>query len=245
MKRVHIPQISNQTWFPSFLRQHIHEFMTWFVGKVGAAKPFMPIIEEGLQYADQIIEIEQTVGAGFETIIPYLDAAVPIKTVGLKGFSVNQKGLYISVNAFHQLRETEAQYLLEEIAKSRNPVAIVEGNNDSLWQVFGMTIIVPLTVLLTAPFVKPFRFSRLILTYLIPILPIVTFIDGAIALTRLYATSDLDELSGSIKESNYTWRSGKLDNGRGGKIIYLLGYPEEEHEAVSSKSFSTKNRAQI
>lgn len=245
MKRVHIPQISNQTWFPSFLRQHIHEFMTWFVGKVGAAKPFMPIIEEGLQYADQIIEIKQTVGAGFETIIPYLDPAISRKTIGLDNFSTHEKGLYVSVNGFHQLKEAEAHNLLEEIAKSRNPVALVEGNNDSLWQVFGMTIIVPLTVLLTAPFVKPFRFSRLIFTYLIPILPLVTFIDGAIALTRLYAPADLDELTGNIKESNYTWRSGKLDNGRGGKIIYLLGYPEEEHEAESSKSFSTKNRAQI
>jgi hypothetical protein len=199
--------------------------MTWFVNKVNAAKPFMPVIEEGLQHADRIVVIDKKCGAGFETVDRLLDDAIEKVVVASEHFKASEKGLYLSVNSFHQFSVDEAKGILEQIAQHKQPVVIVEGNNDSLWQVFGMTVIVPLTVLFTAPFVKPFRFERIIFTYLIPILPIVTFIDGFIALFKLYAPKDLDELTASIKTEDYTWKSGKLDNGRGGKIIYLIGYP--------------------
>ncbi|MDW3652659.1 MAG: hypothetical protein R8P61_36615 [Bacteroidia bacterium] len=232
MKRIHIPQISDQSWFPGFLSRNIHEFMSWFVGKVGAAAPFLPIIEQGLEHADQIIAIEEEQGAGFETLAPLLDADIPIKYQKIDELNTKESGLYVSVNAFHKLKEEKARNLLRRIASEGHPLAIVEGNNDSLWQVFGMTVIVPLTVLLATPFVKPFRFSRIIFTYLLPVLPLVTFLDGAMALLKLYAPTDLDELTSSLGCKDYSWKSGKLDNGRGGKIIYLLGYPERVVESV-------------
>jgi hypothetical protein len=226
MKRKHVPQFTNQKWFPTLLKTCIYEFMTWFVGKVKAAHPFVPVIKRGLQHTNpqQIINIDSQLGAGFETVQPLLDDALIVKNVLLEDFQTKEHGLYVSVNAFHQLKVSEAKNLLHQIAKSGHPIVIVEGNNDSLWQVVGMTIFVPLTVLLTAPFVQPFRWERLLFTYLIPILPIVTFIDGFLALFKLYAPIDLNELTASIDVKDYQWESGKLDNGRGGKIIYLLGH---------------------
>ena len=227
MRRKQVPQITNAKWFPTILTRCVHEFMTWFVHKVKAAKPFMPIIEEGLQYADKIVVLEKKGGAGFETLEVFLDEGLEKIHVDSDTFEANEEGLYVSVNSFHQFDEDQARSILEKVASKRQPIAIVEGNNDSLWQVFGMTVIVPLTVLLTAPFVKPFRIERLIFTYLIPILPLVIFIDGFLALFKLYAPRDLDELTAFIDQRKYVWRSGKLDNERGGKIIYLLGYPEK------------------
>lgn len=224
MKRKQVPQLHTQPWFPATLRQCMHEFMTWFVNKVGAAKPFLPVVKEGLTHADNIVVIDKPSGAGFEALDPLLDAKIERTYVDPHHFSSALNGLYISVNSFHQFRPEEAKAILSEIALRRQPVVVVEGNNDSLWQVFGMTVIVPLTVLLTASFVKPFRWSRIFFTYLIPILPIVIFIDGFLALFKLYAPADLDELTSSIAVTDYVWRSGKMDNGRGGKIIYLIGF---------------------
>jgi hypothetical protein len=199
--------------------------MTWFVNKVNATKPFMPVIEEGLQYANRIVVIDKKCGAGFETVDRLLDDKIKKVYVDAEDFKASEEGLYLSVNSFHQFSMDEARDTLKQISQNKQPVVIVEGNNDSLWQVFGMTVIVPLTVLLTAPFVKPFRFERIIFTYFIPVLPFVTFFDGFMALFKLYAPKDLDELTASIKIEGYSWRCGKLDNGRGGKIIYLIGYP--------------------
>lgn len=226
MKRKQIPQISNQKWFPLVIKNCMYEFMTWFVNKVNAAKPFLPVINEGLRHEQKIIAIRMNVGAGFETLIPLLDKNIAVEDVFIENFNAEKKGLYVCVNSFHQLDKSKAFEILDRVSKSGNSIVIVEGNNDSLWQVFGMTVIVPLTVLLTAPFVKPFRWSRLLFTYIIPVLPIVTFVDGFIALFKLYAPDDLNELIAKVNTVNYYWRSGKMDNGRGGKIIYLIGYPK-------------------
>ena len=185
----------------------------------------MPVIEEGLQHTNKIIAINMETGAGFETVQPYIDPQVEKSSIDMHHFNADQDGLYVMVNSFHQLSPKEAREVLQSVASRRQPIAVLEGNNDSLWQVVGMTIFVPLTVMLTAPFVRPFRISRLVFTYLIPILPIVTLVDGFLALFKLYAPKDLDELVQPIKVTDYSWRSGKLDNGRGGKIIYLLGGP--------------------
>lgn len=225
MKRKQAPQITNAKWFPNFLTRCVHEFMTWFVNKVNAAKPFIPLIEEGLQHAERIIVINKKCVAGFETVDRLLDEKIKRVFVDADNFTASEEGLYLSVNSFHQFSVDEAKDILKQIAENKQPVVVVEGNNDSLWQVFGMTVIVPLTVLLTAPFVKPFRFVRIIFTYILPILPFVTFFDGFMALFKLYAPKDLDELTTSIKTGGYSWRTGKLDNGRGGKVIYLIGYP--------------------
>lgn len=225
MKRKQVSQISNAWWFPEFLTRCIHEFMTWFVGKANAAKPFLPIIKEGLQYANRIVVIDKNSGAGFETVDSFINKNILRSHVAMDYFDAEQEGLYVSINSFHQLNPEKARNLLNKVAEKRQPIAVLEGNNDSLWQVFGMTLIVPITVLLTAPFVRPFRIERLFFTYLIPILPVVTLIDGFLALFKLYAPTDLDELTAAIEQKNYKWRSGKLDNGRGGKIIYLLGWP--------------------
>ncbi|MEL6674823.1 MAG: hypothetical protein AAFR61_21625 [Bacteroidota bacterium] len=226
MKRKQVPQFTNQAWFPQHLKTLIYEFMSWFVGKIGAARPFLPVVEKGLLHTPNqtLINIEVDAGAGMETLEPHLPAQVQIKEVALSDFHTTEAGLYTMVNAFHQLPANEAQALLTDVAQSRNPVMILEGNNDSLWQVVGMTIFVPLTVLLTAPLVTPFRWTRLLFTYLIPILPIITLIDGFLALFKLYAPGDLDELTSRVPVSNYAWESGKMDNGRGGKIMYLLGH---------------------
>jgi len=227
MKRKEIPQLTNQEWFPPILKLYINEFVTWFVGKVNAAKPFLPVVNEGLKYADKIIAMQMNVGAGFESLAPLLDKNIPVEEVMLKNFTADKKGLYISVNAFHQLKPDEALDVLDKISASGNPVVIVEGNNDSLWQAFGMTVILPLSILISAPFVKPFHFGRLIFTYLIPVILLVSVLDGFIALFKLYAPADLDEMIQKIQNRNYTWRSGKMDNGRGGKIIYLIGYAND------------------
>ena len=228
MKRKQVFQFSNQKWYPSFLKRDMYEFMSWFVGKVNAAKPFLPVLEEviGHTQTKTIINIDSKIGAGIETVLTLLPEGTEVINVELERFSTHNKGMYTFINSFHQLDEKKATYYLTQIADSGNSVAVLEGNNDSLWQVVGMTIFVPLTVILSAPFVQPFRITRLIFTYLIPILPVVTMLDGFLALFKLYNPNDLNELVSNIPVKSYVWKSGKADNGRGGKIIYLMGYPE-------------------
>jgi hypothetical protein len=74
MKRKQVFQFSNQKWYPSFLKRDMYEFMSWFVGKVNAAKPFLPVLEEviGHTQTKTIINIDSKIGAGIETVLPLL-----------------------------------------------------------------------------------------------------------------------------------------------------------------------------
>ncbi len=225
MKRKQITQIINVSWFPKFLKTLVAEFLSWFVVKVNATKPFIPVIEDVLNKTNhkRIINVEFNIGAGIETVKPFLKDDVTVDSIHISNFNTSEKGVYLFVNSFHQLNSKKAKKILQNIVDSGNPIVVVEGNNDSLWQIVGMTVFVHLTVLFTALFVKPFRFSRIIFTYLIPILPIIIVIDGCIALLKLYNPTDLLELTSSLERNNYEWKAGKNDNGRGGKIMYLTG----------------------
>lgn len=233
MRRRQLIQITSQPWFPRFLKECVFEFLTWFVNRVNAAAPFLPIVEKALCYSSDMIAVEGCNGAGFETLEPLLPDHVNVHKFGLKNFSVTEKGIYTFVNHFHQLSVDEARGTLQSIVDRNQSVLVLEGNNDSLWQAFGMTIIVPLTVLLTAPFVRPFRIERIIFSYLIPILPLVTLYDGFIALFKLYNPQDLMELVSPLERPGYKWNAGKLENGRGGKIIYLHGHPINQNQVGS------------
>lgn len=227
MKRKQITQIINTSWCPKFIKKLVAEFLSWFVVKVNATKPFIPLIESMVNdaHSNQIINIDFNIGAGIESVKPYLKEDIQIKSIPISDFNTDTKGVYLFLNSFHQLNVKQAKEILSQIVNSKNPIIIVEGNNDSLWQVVGMTVFVPLTTLLTAPFVKPFRLTRLLFTYIIPVLPLIITIDGCIALLKLYNPKDLLELTSSINAPNYKWKADKNDNGRGGKIIYLTGKP--------------------
>ncbi len=185
-------------------------------------------MERGLGHAEAPVlhNLDFAPGAGVETLRPYLDADIEICKVETEAFEPAGRGLYTFVNSLHALPPEKARAYLRKIAESGNPVVAVEGNNDNWWQAVGMLIFVPLSVLLSAPFVRPFRFSRLLFSWLLPILPVVTSVDGALALFKLYNPSDLDELTAAIDVPGYRWEAGKRNNGRGGAIIYLLGYRE-------------------
>jgi hypothetical protein len=226
MRRKQITQLINTKWCPGLIKQLCFEFLNWFVVKVNATKPFIPIIENVLieSKTSNIINLEANIGAGIETVKPFLNKHLAITTIPLSKINTQQqRGMYLFVNSFHQLPAISAKKTLEEIAKSGNPVVVVEGNNDSLWQLVGMTIFLPVAVILSAPFVKPFRWTRILFTYIIPVLPVIMVIDGCIGLLKLYNPKDLNKLTSSIKVPDYKWTTGKKDNGRGGKIIYLTG----------------------
>jgi hypothetical protein len=227
MRRKEIAQISTSNKTPKWLRSMISEFLSWFVLRVNATKPFIPVIEEALEKADNkhIINIDFGLGAGISTVQPFLESNISVSNLPLEHFTPEKKGVYLFINSFHQLHPNKAIEMLQAIVKNRQSLVVLEGNNDSLWQVVGMTVFVPLTVIFTAPLVRPFRISRLFFTYILPILPFIIMLDGCIALFKLYSLKDLDKLVGSIRSEDYEWKRGKNDNGRGGKIIYLVGHP--------------------
>lgn len=71
------------------------------------------------------------------------------------------------------------------------------------------------------PLARPFRLSRLLLTYLVPAIPALVAWDGTVSALRAYTPEELLELARSVPGSErYTWEAGVA-----GPALYLTGAP--------------------
>jgi len=132
-------------------------------------------------------------------------------------------------SAYHHFKPDAAKAILKNAVDNNAGIAIFDGGNKDLLMILGIIIIHPIAFFFLTPFFKPFRFSRLLFTYLIPLIPLCTVWDGIVSILRLYTPKDLYQLTRHLDAEHYTWRSGKVKNKLGMKIAYLIGYPTGHH----------------
>ena len=99
---------------------------------------------------------------------------------------------------------------------------------------FPLLLLTPLRVLLATPFIRPFRWSRLFWTYVIPALPLVLLFDTVVSLLRVYSVSELRDLTACL--DRYDWDIGIM----GPKWIpirmtYLIGVPSERRPIAEQR----------
>ena len=84
----------------------------------------------------------------------------------------------------------------------------------------------PLRVLLTTPFIRPYRWSRLFWTYVVPALPLVLLFDVIVSVLRLYSVEELRDLTAGLDQHDWdigTVRARPIPL----RITYLIGVPRD------------------
>ncbi|MCA9706056.1 MAG: hypothetical protein KDK70_09435 [Myxococcales bacterium] len=143
-------------------------------------------------------------------------------------------GLKTMINCFHHMRPAQARAILASAQRSRQPILVYElGDNAlpfALWCV-ALPLALPLvaiTALVLTPLVRPLTLRQLLLTYVIPLVPIFYAWDGQASVPRIYTFDDLDELLAGLESPGYRWEKGYATGERGRKVgTYLLGVPTE------------------
>jgi hypothetical protein len=127
--------------------------------------------------------------------------------------------------AFHHFRPEPARAILADAVRDRRGIAVLEPMERSILSVVGV-LFAPLMCLLLTPFIRPFRWSRLLFTYPIPIIPLIILFDGIISSLRTYSPEELRALVADLDAPDYTWEIGKQSAPRTPvPITYLIGYP--------------------
>lgn len=85
--------------------------------------------------------------------------------------------------------------------------------------------LMPLAAIFVVPFMRPFRFERLIWTYLLPAIPFVLLWDGVLSCLRAYTPEELREITERAGATEYEWKIGEA-----GAVTYLIGYAKERRE---------------
>jgi hypothetical protein len=128
-------------------------------------------------------------------------------------------------SSFHHLNPDEARHLLQDSVNKRQGIGIFEAPARHTLTLLSLFLI-PLAAWLFVPFRRPFRWSRLLWTYLIPVIPFVLFFDGLISCLRAYSRAELQELTRDLATGGYRWEIGEKSGGLLPlRVTYLVGCP--------------------
>lgn len=254
MGRIHLFEFEDLKWFPSFLRNYMTDFLQFISNKFDVYKPIVPIIEEGLEKSNTntIIDLASGGGGGLLKLNSHLLENIPnLKIVltdyypNIEAFKQTKKsaknieyianpvdalnvpknlqGLRTQFLSLHHFKPKQAQQILQNAVNNNSAIAIFEAQERNLKSIIFM-LLSPINVLLMTPFIKPFKWGRIIFTYLIPILPFLICWDGLVSVLRTYSIKELNGLIRNLNNSDsFKWKLGKVKSGPS-KITYLLGY---------------------
>jgi len=134
------------------------------------------------------------------------------------------KGMRTMFTSFHHFSPEDARAILQDAVDAGESVGIFEfTRRDPL--TMGLIFAGVLLMFVHTPRIRPFRWSRLLWTYLIPIIPLVLLFDGVVSCLRTYRPQELREMVEKLNACNYQWEIGELTTGKA-PITYLIGYPK-------------------
>jgi hypothetical protein len=138
---------------------------------------------------------------------------------GLEGF----RTLFTS---FHHFPPEGARGILQDAVEHHQGVGIFEVPKRD-WLTILLVLFMPVMAFASVPFIRPFRWSRLLWTFPIPVGPFVLWFDGVISCLRAYTPPELLELARGLSQDGYHWEAGEERKRRVPvAVTYLIGYPD-------------------
>ena len=130
-------------------------------------------------------------------------------------------------NAFHHFKPDDARAVLQSAVSARQPIGIFELPERTIPIIVGTALLVPIIVMLVTPFIRPFRWDRLLFTYLPPLVPLLCWWDGTVSQLRAYSPTELEDLAASLGDVGYQWTAGRVSSqGAVPHLTYLIGIPQ-------------------
>ncbi|MGV3642089.1 MAG: class I SAM-dependent methyltransferase [Adhaeribacter sp.] len=167
--------------------------------------------------------------AAFEWVSAQTRGAIGYETSPVDATRVppHLRGMRTIFSAFHHFKPGQAREILADAARNQVPIGIFEGAGKSYWEIAAAIFLFPFIFLVVTPFIRPFRWSRIFFTYLLPLIPLCTIWDGCVSILRLYTPQHLLQLTEGLGGSAYRWESGRIKR-RNGTVLYLIGYPDKD-----------------
>lgn len=135
------------------------------------------------------------------------------------------KGFRTMFTSFHHFPPEGARAILQNAVDAGESIGIFEIPRRAA-STIGLTFVFVLLLFAGTPWMRPFRWSRLLWTYLIPIIPVALLFDGVVSCLRTYRPHELLALTELLTACEYRWQAGER-SGEGGEIVitYLIGCP--------------------
>lgn len=196
-------ELEDQSWFPMWMRQYQVDFLGALSSISNLYGPVIPYLQafEPKTVVDLASGNGQTALSVLTKLnlseVKITDKYPPKSTMHVFELDLLHQeypkaDLYTMFNGLHHFDELEIQHILNSIDKEKKFFFVepLGPRIGSFIKVFISTLILPFFII---PFVLPFRWDRLIMTYIIPIGPLICFYDGIISVFKSYSLKTLKD----------------------------------------------------
>jgi hypothetical protein len=253
-RRLHLFEVLDQAWCPAAVRHGATDFLEAITNRGNIYRPIQAEIFSAIEDCGAHRVIDLCSGGGGPWLSPAWRSALaerPPLTVVLTdkfpsdvvagrlgggvtsvNFSVDAahvpeelKGFRTIFSSFHHFPDSIARDVLGDAVRSGEGFAMAEVTSPTP-RAFATILLMPVFVWLLTPRMRPFHWSRLFLTYLLPLIPLVVLWDGIVSCFRTRSPEELLTLTTNLPR--YDWHAGYA---RGQRIwlapVYLIGKPKK------------------
>ncbi len=251
MRRFNLFELHDFAWCPKILRDGLTDFLEISIDRLdsygairkqvlgllchsetdrvidlcsGAGGPWVHWLRKGLVHSRVTLtdkypnaELNDRLARSGEKALRYR-----LESVDALAVPPELKGVRTMFTAFHHFRPEQAKAIIDDAVRNGQPIGIFELTSRSLKGLLAM-LVSPLGVWLFTPCMASVNWRKCILTYLIPVIPLLVGVDGVLSCLRSYS---VEELSSMATAEGYSWYVGTESN-RGLPVTYLIGYPKK------------------
>ncbi|HEV8400912.1 MAG TPA: hypothetical protein VGQ18_13860 [Gemmatimonadales bacterium] len=244
MPRLHIFEIHDYPWCPPSLRDALTDFLEFTINLGRSYAAIVPMLRDAIvrSGATSVLDLCSGAGGPWRTIgaempVPVLLSdkfpnraatmgAVPFhpRAVDAAAVPADLPGFRTIFTAFHHFRPAEARAILADAVRQGQGIGVFEISRRAPIAI-ALIALTWFAVLVFVPFIRPFRWSRLLWTYLPPVLPLVGAFDGVVSCLRTYSPAELRELLHGL--DTFAWQVGETRSPWSPLVVtYLVGVPK-------------------
>lgn len=250
-RRIHALELEDQPWLPRLVRDYATDFLQVMIELGGAYDPVVPVINRALDSCGvhRIVDIGSGGGGPWVKLVDQIRAEVLLTDkypsreamervrrragdrlryhpdpVDAMRMPAQLAGFRTLFTALHHFRPEDAQAILADAVRQGQGIGAFEFSERSARGVL-MTLVSPLFVLLFTPLIRPFRWSRLFWTYLVPVVPLVVLWDGVVSSLRSYTPEEMEAIARRASGETYQWEVGQVRGRAPIPVTYLIGRP--------------------
>jgi hypothetical protein len=239
--RVQLVELHDLPVCPPSLRDALTDFLAFTLNLSRMYRAVGPLLRRAIARtgARRVIDLASGAGGPWEwlaahvgvpvvltDLYPHARASVPIhpEPVDARAVPESLDGFRTLFTSFHHFPPAEARAILADAVRRRQGIAVFEAARRAPREI-AIVAFTWLGTLAAVPFIRPWRWSRFMWTYLPPVLPVLGTFDGIVSCLRAYSATELRALVDGL--DSYDWDIGEM---RGGwsplRGTYLVGVPK-------------------
>ena len=257
LPRLQLFEWEDQSFFPHQIRDALtnYLYLVWTVG--GFYRTTLPVLEHTMHRCNRnhIYDLCSGGGGAWSHIVSALkernvDIEVQLSdyypnlkafealhkqsdgTIQFDAHSVNActatlptKAIVTLLLALHHFAPTDVEKILSNAVSQSSPIIIFEIQQRTVLDVLIMLIHLPICWIVM-PFMKP-TWMQLLLTYIVPVIPLCIVWDGMVSAMRTYTPEELMAMAHKVDPTGlFTWESG-LSKHPLHSVSYFVGCPTD------------------